>query len=132
MKLTGAPLAGALLLVASSSSPTSTSAFAPVLLHPRFSFNSGTFQGPEESSRSALLLSSDKEGSSSTTPCDTPSEEDVQAGAVDLVSQKGSAQLLRSAMLTNADGEKVQLGDSMGTSDDADGTSIVVFLRHLG
>ena len=131
MKLTGAPLAGALLLVASSSSsPTSTSAFAPVRLHPRFSSNSATFQGPEESSRSALLLSSDKEGSSSTTPCDTPSEEDVQAGAVDLVSQKGSAQLLRSAMLTNADGEKVQLGDSMGSS--ADDTSIVVFLRHLG
>jgi len=129
MKLTGATLAGALLLAASISSPASTSAFAPAPLHPRFSSHSATtFQGHGSSSRSTLRLSTDNEGSSSTTPCDAPSEEDVQTGAVDLVSQKGSAQLLRSAVLTNADGEKVQLGDSMS----ADGTSIVVFLRHLG
>lgn len=38
-----------------------------------------------------------------------------------------TAQTLRSAVLTNADGESVRLGDQMGQ-----GTSVVVFLRHMG
>jgi len=35
---------------------------------------------------------------------------------------------LRSAKLTNVNGEEVLLGDKMGT----DGTNIVIFLRHMG
>jgi hypothetical protein len=54
--------------------------------------------------------------------CDMP---DVDA--TDFMSQKGSGNILRSAMLTNAAGELVSLGDSMGT-----GSSLVIFLRHLG
>jgi len=38
-----------------------------------------------------------------------------------------TAEALRSAVLTNSDGELVSLGEKMGQ-----GTSIVVFLRHLG
>ena len=52
----------------------------------------------------------------------TPRDELV---APDLVG--GSADFLRSAALTNSDGQPVQLGDMMGT-----GKSVVVFLRHLG
>ena len=51
-------------------------------------------------------------------PCATP-DIDVPKGV--------TAKLLRSAVLTNADGESVSLGDKMGP-----GTSVVVFLRHLG
>ena len=60
----------------------------------------------------------------STTPCAIP--EGVDA-APDLTSQPGSAQLLRSNVVTNAEGDFVQLGEAMGT-----GTSVVVFLRHFG
>ena len=60
----------------------------------------------------------------STTPCAMP--EGVEA-APDLTSQPGSAQLLRSNVVTNAEGDFVQLGEAMGT-----GTSVVVFLRHMG
>lgn len=56
-------------------------------------------------------------------PCDVPSD----VINPDLVSQKGSGKLLRSAMLTNADGEVIRLGDKMGN-----GTSVVVYLRHMG
>ena len=58
-----------------------------------------------------------------STPCDIP--EDVVA--TDLTSQKGSASLLRSAVLTNVDGDFVNLGSLMGKEK-----SVVVFLRHMG
>ena len=45
----------------------------------------------------------------------------------DLVSQKGSGNLLRDVMLTDVDDNVVRLGDKMGG-----GTSVVIFLRHLG
>jgi hypothetical protein len=57
------------------------------------------------------------------TPCSAP----VDVASDDLVSQKGSGKLLRSARLTNVNGEKVSLGDHMGED-----TSIVILLRHLG
>lgn len=41
--------------------------------------------------------------------------------------QPGMGQLLRSAVLTNADGDFVRLDKAMGQ-----GKSVVVFLRHLG
>ena len=40
---------------------------------------------------------------------------------------KSAAEMLRSAVLTSADGTKVRLGDEMG-----EGRAVVVFLRHLG
>lgn len=57
------------------------------------------------------------------TPCDIP-ESIINP---DLVSQKGSGNLFRNVMLTDADGKVVRLGDKMGG-----GTSVVIFLRHLG
>ena len=62
--------------------------------------------------------------SASSSPCD-PVTDGPSVGS--FVGQKGAAKLLRTAKLTNASGESVQLGDYMG-----DETSIVVFLRHLG
>ena len=39
-----------------------------------------------------------------------------------------TAQSIRSASVLNVDGERFELGDAMSKS----GTSIVVFLRHMG
>ena len=61
--------------------------------------------------------------SSTTTPCDIP--QDIKP--IDLVSQKGSASILRSVVLTNVDGDFISLGKLMGK-----GKSIIVFLRHMG
>ncbi|CAJ1945971.1 unnamed protein product [Cylindrotheca closterium] len=49
------------------------------------------------------------------------------AGRNDAIPESVTAQSLRSAVLTNVDGELVRLDEKMGK-----GTSIVVFLRHLG
>lgn len=68
------------------------------------------------SSVSSIMMTSE-------TPCDIPTD----VINPDLVSQKGSGKLLRSAMLTDANGEVIRLGDKMGK-----GTSVVVFLRHMG
>jgi hypothetical protein len=67
--------------------------------------------------KSSLLYSSTIEPE--TTPCSTP---DNMIIPVDV-----TAKALRSAMVTNANGEMVSLGEQMGK-----GASIVVFLRHLG
>ena len=45
----------------------------------------------------------------------------------DVIPDSVTAQSLRSAVLTNANGEKVRLDEKMGP-----GTSVVIFLRHLG
>jgi hypothetical protein len=63
------------------------------------------------------MSSSEKE-----TVCDMPEGVDFH----DLISQKGSGKLIRSALLSNVDGDIVRLGDEMGQ-----GTSLVIFLRHL-
>jgi hypothetical protein len=54
--------------------------------------------------------------------CDIPSN--LDAGSIDL---DIFGKTLRSTKLTNAEGQLVRLGDAMGK-----GTSVVVFLRHLG
>lgn len=68
-----------------------------------------------------------------TTVCDMPTD---VAPVGDFVSQKGSAKLLRSAVLTDVNGNQIALGDKMGstttTTSGGGNTSIVVFLRHLG
>lgn len=66
----------------------------------------------------ALFMASQQE-----TPCDIPN--DIVHPA--LVSQKGSGKLMRDAMLTDVNGDTIKLGDKMGR-----GTSVVVFLRHMG
>eukprot|EP00747_Dinoflagellata_sp_TGD_P090848 gnl/TRDRNA2_/TRDRNA2_164857_c0_seq1.p1 gnl/TRDRNA2_/TRDRNA2_164857_c0~~gnl/TRDRNA2_/TRDRNA2_164857_c0_seq1.p1 ORF type:complete len:178 (-),score=15.53 gnl/TRDRNA2_/TRDRNA2_164857_c0_seq1:928-1461(-) len=77
-----------------------------------------------------------------TVPCMTPSERYTQRSSrhqlgraasevtdvvSNLASKRGSASVIRSTMVTNAKGERVSLDSAMGT-----GTSIVIFLRHLG
>lgn len=57
-------------------------------------------------------------------PCEAPSG---VAPAPDLASQKGSASIIRSTIVRNADGDAVPLDAAMGP-----GTSVVVFLRHMG
>jgi hypothetical protein len=57
------------------------------------------------------------------TPCDIPAD----ILNPDLVSQRGSGKLLRSAMLIDVNGDKIMLGNRMGTN-----TSVVIFLRHMG
>ena len=52
-------------------------------------------------------------------PCEVPSNVEIPASV--------TAASLRSAQLTNVNGETVNLGECMGP-----GTSIVIFLRHLG
>mmetsp|Transcript_11114 Transcript_11114/g.32941 ORF Transcript_11114/g.32941 Transcript_11114/m.32941 type:complete len:117 (-) Transcript_11114:639-989(-) len=54
-------------------------------------------------------------------PCDAE-----ELRVPDLVSSNDSAGILRQVSLTNANGDRVLLGELMGTD-----TSIVVFLRHL-
>lgn len=49
------------------------------------------------------------------------------AGPNDAIPDSVTAQSLRTAVLTNIDGDLVRLDEKMGQ-----GTSIVVFLRHLG
>lgn len=62
-----------------------------------------------------------------STPCEAPE-------GVDAVKLQ-DASPLRNAMVTNIDGELVQLGDAMvstGLSEKTFDTSVVVFLRHMG
>mmetsp|Transcript_5402 Transcript_5402/g.10148 ORF Transcript_5402/g.10148 Transcript_5402/m.10148 type:complete len:115 (+) Transcript_5402:112-456(+) len=55
-----------------------------------------------------------------TSPCAVPEENEQTVNAV-------TAQALRSASLLDFEGKRVTLGNAM-----KEGTSIVVFLRHLG
>eukprot|EP00980_Cylindrotheca_fusiformis_P006208 scaffold1327_cov124-Cylindrotheca_fusiformis.AAC.12 len=71
------------------------------------------FQNVGNRGFSRFSVQSEKESS----PCTMP----------DVVPETVTAKALRSSMLTNADGNVVNLGEKMGQ-----GTSIVVFLRHLG
>jgi hypothetical protein len=68
-------------------------------------------------SRERSMSSSETE-----TVCDMPEGVEVR----DLISQKGSGKLIRSAILSDFNGDIVRLGDEMGQ-----GTSLVIFLRHL-
>ena len=80
------------------------------------------------------------QGSSATTTTPTITQlwsstidEDVAAPPcaipTDVAPSDVTASVLRSAMVTNVNGELVSLGDQMGSKGT---TSIVVFLRHLG
>ena len=67
--------------------------------------------------RTTSRLSSSATESDTASPCAMP----------EVIPESVTAQNLRSAILKNANGEFVNLGEKMGS-----GTSIVVFLRHLG
>ncbi len=58
-----------------------------------------------------------------STPCDIP--EDVKPTS--LMDQPNGGRILRSSVVTDANGDFTQLGRAMGK-----GTSVVVFLRHMG
>ena len=63
-----------------------------------------------------------------TTPTDLEQSTSSPCAIPDgVIPESVTAQGLRSAILTNANGELVSLGEQMGK-----GTSVVVFLRHLG
>jgi len=63
----------------------------------------------------------------STSPLFLSSANEEIIQPTDLTSRKGSASLLRTATLTDADGNIVKLDTQM-----TKGTSVVVFLRHMG
>jgi len=56
-------------------------------------------------------------------PCDVPS--DIEEVVLN------DSKSIRNAIVTNADGEQITIGDMMGTEKD-EMTSVVVFLRHMG
>ena len=81
----------------------------------------GAFAPVAREQRFGVLSTSALHQSSTETakPCDMPDVTDIPQGV--------TAKALRSAVLTDINGQKIQLGDKMGS-----GTSIVIFLRHLG
>jgi len=64
---------------------------------------------------------------STTAVSSTANAEAPCAGTNDVIPESVTAQSLRTAILTNIDGDLIRLDEKMGK-----GTSIVVFLRHLG
>jgi hypothetical protein len=102
----------------------STAAFAAVMATTASAFqllptqtrsNANSISMSQQSKMSVILQSST--AAEEAPPCATP----------DVIPESVTAKVLRSATLTDANGELVRLGDKMGK-----GTSIVVFLRHLG
>ncbi len=87
-------------------------------------YSANAFQAPPMSSGRLTSRVSRVAMTSSTTkeegppPCAMPD---------DVIPEGVTAKALRSALLTNANGEMVRLNEKMGS-----GTSIVIFLRHLG
>lgn len=67
--------------------------------------------------------SKNPEGAGPGTPCEIPDGVEV----ADLVNENGGGERLRNALVTDINGNAVPLDLPMGK-----GTSIVVFLRHLG
>jgi hypothetical protein len=91
----------------------SASAVAFQQPHPLF----GARSLKNNNSKSSALQRFSTATSEPSAPCATP----------DIIPESVTAKQLRSAYLTNANGEIVNLGEKMGK-----GTSIVIFLRHLG
>ena len=58
--------------------------------------------------------------------CGDPTDS-TNIAAKSLVNQKGSAEVFRSSILSDVNGNMVHLGEKMG-----DRKSVVIFLRHLG
>ena len=88
-----------------------------LLAKPSQAFQAAIPSSAARSSASSVVLSSTKTDTDGSI-CAIP--EDVNPVGV-------TASVLRSAVLTNVDGDKIKLGDVMGSD-----TSVVIFLRHLG
>jgi hypothetical protein len=73
------------------------------------------------STRFSTSIASTSDAASKDSPCD------VADGNEGLVNQATAASI-RSASVLNVEGDRFQLGDAMSKT----GTSIVVFLRHMG
>lgn len=80
--------------------------------------NDAKFVATTTSKSYLMAMSTTEQEEATKSPCAMPD---------DVIPESVTAQGLRSAVLTNADGELVNLGEQMGQ-----GKSIVVFLRHLG
>jgi len=87
-------------------------------VEPSHAFQSASLRKAGVTPRTLLSASRAQDSAGPMTPCAIP--DGAIPGSV-------TAQGLRAAFLTNADGDRVTLGECMGK-----GTSIVVFLRHLG
>lgn len=103
------------------SAPTVSGAFFPSVSTASTAAQSA-FAPPEVPSKYLAATTETK------ASCECEGTLDDATGALDFVSQKGSADVLRSIFVTGADGRLVRLGDAMGDN----GPSVVVFLRHLG
>lgn len=113
MKFSVAALAAGLVALAASSRTDAFQAAPQVAARPAKNKKSSLV------SSSRFMTSSVEKQQEEESPCATP----------DSIPPQVTANALRSAVLTNADGNLVRLGDKMGSDSD---TSIVVFLRHLG
>jgi hypothetical protein len=107
-------LAATLTVAAVGLAAQTTTAFQPPVA--RTISNSVT--ASSSTRRGALFAVSANQEEETSSPCATPDG---------VIPESVTAQSLRSAILTNADGELVNLGEQMGKR-----TSVVVFLRHLG
>lgn len=115
MKLTLSAVAFATVYTAAAlSSSNSATAFQPTL-PPRGSAV-GVAKPVLDGGLTTLSMSTGTDNAA--PPCAMPNE---------VIPDTVTAKALRSAVLTNANGETVRLDDKMGS-----GTSIVIFLRHLG
>jgi hypothetical protein len=103
----------------------SANAFAPGSWEGNTGFAIGTKYSPRRETIITTTLnlfssSATQEEEEKTSPCSVPEDNDEKITAV-------TAQALRSASVLDFEGKRVNLGSAM-----KEGTSIVVFLRHLG
>jgi len=80
-------------------------------------------QSRSSSSSSSSSVGTFLSATSEQQPCDVPS--DIEGVVL------SNSKSIRNAIVTNVDGEQINLGDMMGIEKD-DMTSVVVFLRHMG
>jgi hypothetical protein len=107
---------------------TTTDAFTPINIiknkhniNINFNKNSARVSSSSSSSSSNSIIVL-----SASEPCDMPSDIEEIDGTLK------NSKSLRNAIVTNIDGEQIELGDMMGIEKDKPMTSVVVFLRHMG
>jgi hypothetical protein len=128
----GAVVVSAFLLSAAMTNiRTTTDAFTPInMIKNNININKNIARGisissSSSSSSSCIVLSSSSD-QQEQQPCDMPSDVEEVIGTLK------NSKSLRNAIVTNIDGEQIELGDMMGIEKDKPMTSVVVFLRHMG
>jgi hypothetical protein len=122
--------AAAMTNIRTTTTTTTTDAFTPINIiknkhNININFNknsarvSSSSSSSSSSSNSIIVLSASE-------PCDMPSDIEEIDGTLK------NSKSLRNAIVTNIDGEQIELGDMMGIEKDKPMTSVVVFLRHMG